>query len=266
MSTAETEHDTDTPAPIEWLGPEPSPERPGCLLVHGFTGTPRDVRPLGEHLVGLGWPVAVPRLRGHGESWRALAPARLAHWREDVARAARAIHERSGKPVQLVGLSMGALLCFDLARRDVVPVASVVSMAAPLELGPAARTLAGWSARLDPDQAHGLAWPKATSRVSPDDGARSGPDATPLRALHELFGLMDEVRANLDAIDVPVLVLQGRRDPTASADNATRLANRLKRARVRLVVLDEGEHVLPRSRSAARVAAEVETFLDGSVA
>src|SRR2546427_411191 len=38
----------------------------GCLLVHGFTGTPEEMRPLGEALAARGFPVYAVRLAGHG--------------------------------------------------------------------------------------------------------------------------------------------------------------------------------------------------------
>ena len=37
----------------------------GCLLVHGFTGTPKEMRGLGEHLAHHGYMVLGIRLSGH---------------------------------------------------------------------------------------------------------------------------------------------------------------------------------------------------------
>src|SRR5437763_11154588 len=38
----------------------------GCLLLHGFTGTPQNVRPLADYLARRGLAVSVPRSAGHG--------------------------------------------------------------------------------------------------------------------------------------------------------------------------------------------------------
>ncbi len=38
----------------------------GCLLVHGFTGTPQNVRPLADYLARRGLAVSAPRMPGHG--------------------------------------------------------------------------------------------------------------------------------------------------------------------------------------------------------
>lgn len=41
-------------------------DRRGALVVHGFTGCPQSMRPLGEALAKAGFTVEVPRLPGHG--------------------------------------------------------------------------------------------------------------------------------------------------------------------------------------------------------
>ena len=38
----------------------------GCLILHGFTGTPQNVRPLADYLARRGLTVSVPRIAGHG--------------------------------------------------------------------------------------------------------------------------------------------------------------------------------------------------------
>jgi hypothetical protein len=38
----------------------------GCLLIHGFTGTPQNIRPLGDFLPRRGLTVLAPRPAGHG--------------------------------------------------------------------------------------------------------------------------------------------------------------------------------------------------------
>ena len=40
-------------------------DRTGCLLVHGFTGTPKEMRWLGEYLADLGFSALGVRLVGH---------------------------------------------------------------------------------------------------------------------------------------------------------------------------------------------------------
>src|SRR5207247_2364206 len=52
----------------------------GCLLVHGFTGTPEEMRPLGEALAARGFPVYGVRLAGHGTDVAEPARTRWTDW------------------------------------------------------------------------------------------------------------------------------------------------------------------------------------------
>src|SRR5512143_863129 len=51
-----------------------------ALLIHGFTGTPYEVRPLAEHLAGRGLEVATPVLPGHGQDAAALNRTTWRDW------------------------------------------------------------------------------------------------------------------------------------------------------------------------------------------
>jgi len=54
--------------PQTFPGAEPfflSGSRCGCLLVHGFTGTPKEMRWMGENLHSQGYTVLGIRLSGH---------------------------------------------------------------------------------------------------------------------------------------------------------------------------------------------------------
>src|SRR6266852_2399288 len=79
-----------------------------CLLLHGLTGSPAEVRPVGEALAGAGFRALGPLLPGHGTSPRDLETVT----RFDVEDAAREalLSLRGARRVYLCGLSMGALL------------------------------------------------------------------------------------------------------------------------------------------------------------
>lgn len=52
----------------------------GCLLLHGFSGSPLEMTPLAEALAGAGWEVSVVRLAGHGTSPDDLARVSWEDW------------------------------------------------------------------------------------------------------------------------------------------------------------------------------------------
>jgi carboxylesterase len=87
----------------------------GVLVLHGFTGSPRTVRPWAEHLAAAGLTVRVPLLPGHGGSWQQLAKTGWTDW---YAAAETAFTELGARCEQVfvAGISMGGCLAFRLAE------------------------------------------------------------------------------------------------------------------------------------------------------
>src|SRR5438552_15796444 len=78
-----------------------------CLLLHGLTGSPAEMRPVGEALAGAGFRAIGPVLPGHGTT-----PVDLyGVTRGDVIRAAESalLSLRGERRICLCGLSMGRL-------------------------------------------------------------------------------------------------------------------------------------------------------------
>ncbi len=244
-----------------WLGPHPQAGDAGVVVVHGFTGSVWDVLPQAEALADAGHPVVVPCLHGHDRGPGGIQGARLHDWRRDVRAPAEALYEATGRPILVVGLSMGSLLAIDLALSGAVPIAGLALLASPLAIGRLSSAVAALSVSPRTPWAASVHWPKLggsdISNRAPTPGAR----ATPLRAAHELFQLRDHVRAGLGRLTVPLLVVHGRQDHTAPVAGAYELAHAAVAApSLRLVVLDEGWHVITRDVSAARVTLEVLAF------
>ena len=97
----------------------------GVLVCHGFTGSPRTVRPWAEHLAAAGLTVRAPRLPGHGTTWRDL---NRTGWQDWYGAAEQAFAELSGKCEQVfvAGISMGACLGFRLAETQGAKVSGLV--------------------------------------------------------------------------------------------------------------------------------------------
>src|SRR5438105_2148507 len=84
-----------------------------CLLLHGLTGAPSEVRPVGEALAKAGMRAVGPLLPGHGTSAEDLNGI----GRRDLESAARRELDRlsGARRTFVCGLSMGALLALRLA-------------------------------------------------------------------------------------------------------------------------------------------------------
>ena len=79
----------------------------GCLLVHGFTGTPQNVRPLADYLARRGLAVSAPRMPGHGTTVEDLDATGPQDWL-GAAEDALAELRRRCSTVFVAGISMAA--------------------------------------------------------------------------------------------------------------------------------------------------------------
>src|SRR5208282_4142687 len=80
-----------------------------ALLIHGLSGTPFEMRYLGERLAGAGVRVCGVRLAGHAGASEELGASTHAQWYESVVEGFERLR-RCGDPIAVAGLSMGAVL------------------------------------------------------------------------------------------------------------------------------------------------------------
>ena len=86
----------------------------GILMIHGYTGAPPEMRPVGEALNAAGLTVSGPRLPGHGATVEEMNRCRWPDWTEHVEQSYGALRERCER-VFVAGLSMGSLLTLNFA-------------------------------------------------------------------------------------------------------------------------------------------------------
>jgi carboxylesterase len=231
--------------------------------VHGFTGTPYEVRYLGEQLARAGFSVSGPRLPGHGTQLADLDATRWQDWAgavDDAFDTLRATCRR----VAVVGQSLGGLLALHLAVRRGPEVACVASLAAPLWLDGLGAQVARWAEagtleRVTP-------WLRSIKKFSGSDvrdpaAKAENPcyDAIPLRALGELMRFMRVVDAELARVSQPLLVMHATHDHTAPVRCAYRIAEGARAERVR--ILPRSYHLLAVDVERDIVAEEVISFV-----
>ncbi len=188
---------------------------PACLLIHGLTSTPWEVRPLGIALRDAGIHAESLWLPGHGTQIEDLAKVCWREWVAAVTARYDAMAVRH-EHVAVLGTSLGGSLALWLAATR--PVASVVSLGGAIRLNGMAR-LARFASYLRPFQK------KRTqgSSIFDPEARRLHPSYTSmsLRSVGEMYMLSERLRERLDRIVAPLLILHARQDSVIDPANAT---------------------------------------------
>jgi carboxylesterase len=248
---------TEKTAPFE-LGPGDA--KTAVLLLHGFTGSPWEVRPLGEALAARGYHVRAPRLPGHGGTPEAML---WVTWREWLATAEAALAAlQDFERVVVSGLSMGGLLGVLLAARHPSRIEGMALLAPVVRVRrPGARFLR--AVRSLPLRELLPQWvQKDASDIQLDEVRAESPllPRYPLARVWDLFALQDLADEAVQDVRCPSLVLAARHDHVVDLDAVYRFQARLPRSR--LVTLQRGFHIIPRDADRALALTEVSEFLD----
>jgi carboxylesterase len=196
--------------------------RRGVLLLHGFAGTPPELRRLGEHLASNGYRCRGPVLAGHGTTPQDLGASSHTDWMASAQRELDILAADCDE-VMVAGQSMGGTLALHLAATD-LRVAAVATLAAAV-------WLTGLAVRVVPVARHVVRWHQASDDVDLYDPAGVeelySHGRRPMSSIHQFTRLIAQVRDELAAIRAPVLLMHGGRDRTIHPDNAVEIERRL---------------------------------------
>ncbi len=231
------------------------------LLLHGFTGSPWEVRPLGEALAAHGFHVDAPRLPGHGTVPEEMLTVSADDWLRAV-RQSYVTLSKSTQPLYMAGFSMGALLATLLAAESVRKPQALVLLAPALRLqNPAARVLR----RLPWLRYTPLAdlWiEKDSIDVADVQAQREAPllKRYPVARLFDFFELQKKTRAVAAQVNVRTLILHAVHDSVVDGRGARELAALLPHATIKPLL--RGRHIVCRDTDRAAVVAATLQFIE----
>jgi carboxylesterase len=220
--------------PYNWAG-----SRTVALLVHGFPGTPNELRRVGAMLHESGWSVRGMLLPGFGPEFAQLGEQSNESWLRAVLAEVGSLREQYDR-LLLLGNSMGAALALQAAAR--LPVDGLVLFSpwwrinsrpldalAPLATRVVPRIRPFRSVRFDDPR-----MVQAIRQVLPEADLTDPAVQEELRALSMPTSVFAEVRivgqmgyAAAPRVQAPVLILQGIQDPLAHPTLTALLAQRL---------------------------------------
>jgi carboxylesterase len=230
----------------------------GCLLMHGFTAMPDEVRWLGDYLSAQGHTVLGLRLAGHATHPRDLARTRWTDWLASVEDGLAILRGATERTV-LVGLSMGGVVT--LLAAACYPVAGAVALSTPYgSFSP--RTL--WRVRL-------LRWLRPLVRKPLPERHPTLPERReagypaypqfPTRILLELPALQAAMQAALPRVQVPVLLVHSQADAAAPFGEMQRIYDHLGTADKEMLPLEGFDHAVVRDPKRGVVFAAIAAFV-----
>ncbi len=209
----------------------------GCLLIHGFGGSPQGLRQMGEYLSKEGITALGVRLHAHGTRIEQMHSCRYQEWVASAEEGLQELRRRCSR-IFLAGISMGGALSLRLARLHPGEISGVIAICTPYDV-PA------WMKVLLPPL-------KLVIKKINIGHRRSTKDPTvvevnypriSLPAAYELVKLLAQVRQDLPLITQPLLLLASRHDSVVHPKNAGLLHDALGSTVKEVVWLENSDHM-----------------------
>ncbi len=227
----------------------------GCIIVHGFTGTPYNVGSIPQIILKHGMTVCVPLLTGHGTDVYDMEKATYEDWLDDVREAYDKLKESGCKEIFVYGQSMGGLLTLNFAEME-PDLKGIIVFCAPLRVR---------------DKSIFYKW-KEYKKLrfrdfplppggSPKTDPKLGYNSFPTIKEKEICILMRKAEKNLDKIKCPMLAVYSKKDHLVKAKSAAALCKRTNSIKKELLILSKSGHAISRGPEMDKVEAKIHSYL-----
>ncbi len=209
----------------------------GVVVLHGFTASPEEVRPLCEYLATEhDYTIYAPRLTHHGTQAADMNRSQWWDW-YFTALDAHYVMSQQCEKVVLIGLSMGGATALLLAANT--DPDAVIVCAAPAEIEKTIQT-----------RLAGMVWP--IRKFSPKLGSEDMNDPVwhhryrvyPLHAIPELVAYVEIVEQVLPQVTAPAFLIHAENDEVVPFHNMDTIASLIGSARVDTLPMQEGGHLV----------------------
>ncbi|MGV8145795.1 MAG: alpha/beta hydrolase [Alkaliphilus sp.] len=209
--------------------------RKACLLIHGFTGTPAHMLPLGKFLSEKGFAVKAVLLKGHGTTVEDMRKTNYEDWFASVEKGYKELIARYDN-VYVIGFSMGGILTLQLAQKYDMP--KIVTIATPMRVFD---KLAKWTWI-------GKYFMKYKPWGEPEDPEQEEKryviryDKVPLNCADSMMKAMKKVEKKLTEVNSDTLVIQPRKDKSVIPTSAEIIYDNVSAKQKKLIWLENSYH------------------------
>ncbi|GEL03637.1 alpha/beta hydrolase [Rummeliibacillus stabekisii] len=242
---------------MKLLAPQPftlKGDHRAVLLLHGFTGSTKDVKKLGQFLNKQGYTCHAPMYRGHGVSAEEILKYGAKYWWEDVTRGYHHLKELGYQEIAVAGISLGGV--FTLKVGAEFPVKGVVSMCAPIKR----KSKEGLFERLyNYAQVYKKLEGKDDNQIQIELDALK---AMPRQALDEVQKMIQHTSDEIEEIHSPTLVLQGKLDDSLYQESAPYIYETVEADEKEIIWYQNSGHIITLGKEREKVFEDTLHFLD----
>lgn len=237
----------------------------GCLLLHGWLGSPAELRPLAEQLAARGIACYAHRLPGHGTAPEDLLTVTSLDWQAAVEAGLQHVRRRK-QYVFLLGFGAGGALALysAAAQQGAAWLRGIITIATPVRID-------DWRIWLTPVLRLVLPWMSARRIRSELDAqliAEAGLDLYdryPTTSLQQVARLIRETRPRLPLVQAPLLIVHGRQDRLVPPEQAQIIHDEAASEDRAVLWLDQSAHFVPLGPDIEEVARVSAAFMQARV-
>lgn len=210
----------------------------GCVLVHGFTGTPKEMRLMGDYLKENKITAIGVRLAGHASQISDMVRTK---WRDWLITVEDGINLLSGScnKIFVAGLSLGGILALMAASRN--DINGVIAMSTPYTISD------DWRTKFAKQLSLFTPFIKKEGSDTADQKASNKHvdyPMYPMRSIAELYDLVETLHRSIDQIRIPVLLINSKKDKTAPPIHAEKYRHKILSNHFELLTLENSGHVI----------------------
>ncbi|WP_277584324.1 alpha/beta hydrolase [Psychrobacillus antarcticus] len=224
------------------------------LLLHGFTGSTKDVKRLGQYLQKRGYTCHAPMYRGHGVTPEELLLTSPAEWWQDVIDGYNHLKNLGYEEIAVAGISLGGV--FSLKVAEEFPVKAVVSMCAPIKR----HNTEGLFDRLyNYAKIYKSFEGKSKEEIISELETLKNTKSDSFDGVHEITEM---TRNGLQLINSPTLVLQGSLDDEIYQKSASYIHETVDTNEKEIIWYKESSHIITVGKEKEKVCEDVYEFLN----
>lgn len=223
------------------------------LLLHGFTGTPQDLKKLITFLKNRGFACCAPIYHGHGMGAEAIVHSSVDLWWQDAVNALEFLQSYQYGKISIVGHSMGGVFALRLAQQ--YALTSVTTLCSPIQKRPVddlQRRLISYAEEYKKFEQ------KTAFQIQQELAEFAQLDFSMLEELSKFTQITGQ---HLPNIECPVQVLQGGLDDTCYLESAKIIFDQAGSTVKEIKNYPNSGHMLMQEADHQQVFRDIEGFL-----